>query len=85
MTYRINPYEEAQDQIDALPRAGLLAYADAADVLESVPWNGEPASDDNPDGAVRALAFGPNGEGLVTYLILERDDQVDVISVHWAG
>ncbi|MCU1653981.1 MAG: hypothetical protein JWQ60_5130 [Pseudonocardia sp.] len=51
-------------------------------MLELVPWNGEPINQQNPDGKVRVLPFG--AAGLVTYLILEDQRQVDVLDVIWA-
>ncbi len=47
------------------------------------PWNGDPVHKDNPDGAVRAHAFGR--VGLMTYLILEDQRRVDVLIVQWVG
>ena len=52
-------------------------------VLETVPWNSDPVHKDNPDGAVRAHAFGRGG--LVTYLILEDQRRVDALTVQWVG
>jgi hypothetical protein len=43
---------------------------------------GEPINQQNPDGKVRVLLFG--AAGLVTYLILEDQRQVDVLDVIWA-
>jgi hypothetical protein len=34
---------------------------------------------------VRTLVFGPGGDGLVFYLILEDQRRVDVLEVQWAG
>ncbi len=53
--------------------------------LGLVPWNGNPINEDNPDGEVRTLHFGPGGAGLVTYLIVEHDRQVHILLVQWAG
>jgi hypothetical protein len=58
-------------QIDALPYAALLGYAEALGVMKLALWNGQPLNEANPDGAVRQLIFGPGGYGLVTYLVLE--------------
>ncbi len=72
-------------QIDALPHAALLGFAEALSVMKLVPWNGKPLNDTNPSGALRQLVFGPEGNGLVTYLVLEDQQQVDVLEVQWAG
>jgi hypothetical protein len=53
--------------------------------LEVAPWGGDSLNDDNPDAPVRSLAFGPAHQGLVTYLILERQRRVDVLDVLWLG
>lgn len=73
------------EQIAALPDDALAGYAEALGVLKLIPWNGLPISDANPDAEVRQLVFGPRGEGLVTYLILEDQRRVDALRVHWVG
>lgn len=83
--YQIRTYPEARAEIAALPTAAALGYAEALGLMRLMPWNGHPLNEDNPDGAVRALVFGPEARGMVTYLILDREQQVDVITVHWAG
>ena len=50
-----------------------------------MPWNGQPQHEDNPDGAVRQLVFGPDGAGLVVYLIVDDLQRVDVLKVMWLG
>ena len=52
-------------------------------MLKLIPWNGEPINKHNPTGAVRTLPFG--AVGIVTYLILEDQRRVDVITVVWVG
>jgi len=83
--YRVRTYEEAQATLDALPVEALAGYVGVLDVLELTPWNGDPLSKDNPHGNVRTLVFGPEGEGIVTYLVLEDQQRVDVLQVQWAG
>ena len=53
--------------------------------LELVPWNGKSINEDNPDGEVRQMTFGPHAEGIVTYMILERDREVHVLLIQWVG
>lgn len=79
--YLIVTYDEAADQIDALPVEGLLAYAQLLDVLQLTPWNGPSINSQNPNGAVRLWAFA---RGMVTYLILEDQRRVDIIKVVWS-
>ncbi|MGH3913988.1 MAG: hypothetical protein ACRDTC_11365 [Pseudonocardiaceae bacterium] len=81
--YRVTTYPEALEQIAALPDEALLGYAEVLGVLTLVPWNGAPLNKDYPSGQVRTLPFG--AAGMVTYLILEYDQRVDVITVTWVG
>lgn len=76
--YRILTHDEPRDTIAALPTVAALAYAEALGLLTLPPWRGGPFREDNPDGNIRTLAFGSGG--LITYLILERDREVQ-----WAG
>jgi hypothetical protein len=78
--YRIVTYEEADEQIAVLSIEGLLAYAQLLDVLQLTPWNGPSINSYNPDGAVRQW---PIGRGVVTHLILEDEQRVDIIDVLW--
>ncbi len=60
---------------DALP---CLALAEAMTVLEITPWSGRPYNEDNPDGALRTMAFG--SAGMPTHL----EHRVDLLVVTWA-
>jgi hypothetical protein len=79
--YAIQMSLVAQDQVQALPAAALLSFAEAITVLEIAPWRGRPFNRRNPDGAVRALPFA--GDGLITYLILEDQRIVEILDVQW--
>jgi hypothetical protein len=79
--YTVETDGQVQHQVDALPAEALTAYAELRVVLETVPWSGRPYHRDNPQGAVRARAFGTHG--LVVYLILEDQRRVDVLLVQW--
>ena len=83
--YGVETDEQAQQQVGALPADALNAYAEVRTVLEVNPWGGEPINDRNPDGPVRTLAFGEHHQGMVTYLILDEQRRVDVLSVLWLG
>ena len=50
-----------------------------------MPWNGDPYNRVDSKGAMRQLMFGPHSEGMVTYLILEDQQRVDVLRVLWLG
>ncbi len=75
--------EETEAQIEALPYEALAPVAELLDVLSLTPWNGDPLNDANPDALLRSWAFGR--AGLLTYLILEDQQRVDLIRVVWVG
>ena len=83
MSYSLDIDPLADQQIAALPQAALAALVDALTVVELVPWNGLPVNDSNPDGPVRQLPFG--GLGMITYLVLDDQQRVDLLIVTWAG
>lgn len=73
--YRLRTYEEAMEQIAALPDKALEHYSQVI---------GDPYNMSNPDGAMRQLVFGPGGNGMVTYLVLDDQLRVDVLRVLWS-
>ena len=38
-----------------------------------------------PRRRVRTLTFGPTGQGMITYLILEDQRRVDILDALWLG
>jgi hypothetical protein len=83
--YAVTTDDRSQQQVDALPPEALAAFAEARTMLEVAPWNGEPYHRDKPDSPMRALSFGPNGEGDLVYLILEDQRRVDLLVVLWVS
>lgn len=83
--YRIDTDDQAQHQVDALPHDALAFYAELRTTLEVSPWSGEPVNDQNPDGPVRTMIFGADHQGMATYLILDDQRRVDILSVLWIG
>lgn len=83
--YEVTTDEQSQDQIDALPAEALGLLAEARAMLELAPWNGSPYHERRPDSPMRALTFGPHGEGDIVYLILEDQRRVDLLVVTWLG
>lgn len=81
--YRVTTDQRSQPQIDALPTRGATAFAEVRAMLEVAPWNGLPLRDAAPDAPVRSVVFGPAGEGMVTYLVLDDQRRVDVLDVVW--
>lgn len=79
--YNVDTDPEAQEQINALPREALSAYAEARTFLEVSPWEGRSYNRRNPDAPMRTVTFGT--AGLITYLILDDQRRVDVLRVLW--
>jgi hypothetical protein len=84
VAYQIEVYPDAREQIQAVPAVALPALAEVMAMLELAPWAGDPLHAANPDGAMRAVSFGPAGAGIIVYLILEDQRRVDVARVLWA-
>lgn len=84
MAYRIETDPRVLDQIRALPDDVLPELAAVYDVLELVPWNGAPYNVAKPKSPMRVLSFA-EGRGLVTYLVLDDQERVDVLTVTWLG
>lgn len=83
--YRVITDSAVLDQLAALPTSALPHYAAALVVLELTPANGRPYNADNPDRPMRELVFGVASQGVITYLLLERDREVHVLVVQWVG
>lgn len=82
MAYEIAVYPEADAQRSTLPAEALAVYGQVLDVLQLTPWNGRSVQPANPGGAVRLWAAD---RLLVTYLVLEDRQRVDIIDITWAG
>lgn len=83
VAYELDVDPDARDQIAALPADALTSLAEAMVMLELTPWNGAPLHKGNPGGAVRTLPFGRTG--MITYLILDDLQRVDVLNIVWVG
>lgn len=83
MAYALEVYPDARDQIAALPAEALSILAEAMAMLELTPWSGDSLNKNNPNGAVRTLPFGRFG--LITYLIVEDLQRVDLLGIVWPG
>ncbi len=81
--YEVTTDEQSQQQINALPADALAPFAEARAALELAPWNGALYHKHQPDSPMRALTFGPHGEGDIVYLILEDQRRVDILVVLW--
>jgi plasmid stabilization system protein ParE len=82
MAYILDIDPAARAQIQAMPQAAIKALAQAFEVLALVPERGEPINAGNPSGGVYQMTFG-DGCGLITYLLLDDQNRVDVLVVTW--
>lgn len=83
--YTVDTDGLAQQHVNVLPPEALAAFAELRGRLGAAPWSGQPYHQNKPQSAMRARAFGAHGEGLVTYLILDDQRRVDVLTVQWVG
>jgi len=81
--YWFDVLPEVRDQVAALPAHALPSCAELVAFLELTPWAGAPYRRDNPEGAMRHIPFGRNGEGLALYLVLEPQRRVVMLSITW--
>jgi hypothetical protein len=83
--YRWELEDLAEHQIaDLPPRAvqALTALLDAAVIVDPAEYQHPPGEPPRP---LRSLHFGPDAEGLVTFLVYEPDQLVLVTRVQWLG
>ena len=64
-------------------RASLAASMDAVVIVDPVQY--QRRRDERDDASLRLLHFGPDGGGLVTFLVYPPDDLVLVVKVQWLG
>jgi hypothetical protein len=64
-------------------RASLAAFMDAVVIVDPVQY--QRRRDERDDASLRSLHFGPDGGGLVTFLVYPPDDLVLVVKVQWLG
>ena len=81
--YSYDAVPDAAAQIDGLPVSALPVFAELMAFLELTPWAGAPYRADKPDGTMRTMPFGKGAEGMATYVILEEQRRVVMVSVTW--
>lgn len=84
MTYKVVLIPLAEDVVATLPRDGLMAYLGAHIAIAVDPRGGRPVGDD-PDGPMRQRTFGEDSQGMVVYVVLDREEHALVVRVMWAG
>ena len=78
----------AQQEFADLPpaaRASLVALGDAAVIVDPVQYQRRRDERDDVSMLLRSLYFGPDGGGLVTFLVYPPDDLVLVVKIQWLG
>lgn len=84
--YVVRSSDEVDEQIAQLPHDGAARFAELRAALELDPWSGDPYVRANPDSPMRTRTFATgSGDGLVVYLVLERDRLVDLLQIVWFG
>ena len=81
--YRIVPDVAVSEQMAALPAKALAGYAEVLEVLQLMPWNGQPQHPANPGAPVRRWAFG-HRPGRAGRLVLE-EQEVHLLLAQWWG
>ena len=78
----------AQQEFADLPpatRASLAAFMDAVVIVDPVQYQRRGDERDDVSMPLRSLHFGPDGGGLVTFLVYPPDDLVLVVKIQWLG
>jgi hypothetical protein len=85
--YDVNADDVIEIVEQLLPPAALLAFARFQTALETSPWSVAPSINPAQENApVRLhLLRSDGGSALVTYLIREREQLVDLLQIQWLG
>ena len=78
----------AQQEFAGLPpaaRVSLAAFMDAVVIVDPVQYQRRSDERDDVFMPLRSLHFGPEGGGLVTFLVYPPDDLVLVVKIQWLG
>jgi hypothetical protein len=81
--YSYEQTPEVRQALDALPADLLVHFSELITFLELTPWAGPAYQEGNPGGNLRKMVFGPNREAMATYLVLEEQRRVIVVSLIW--
>jgi hypothetical protein len=86
--YRRELDGRAQQEFADLPptaRASLAAFMDAVVIVDPVQYQRRRDEREDVSMPLRALHVGPDGGGLVTFLVYPPDDLVLVVRIQWVG
>ena len=78
----------AQQEFADLPAAArefLAAFMDAVVIVDPVRYQRRSDERDDVSMPLRSLHFGPDGGGLVTFLVYPPDDLVLPVKIQWLG
>ena len=81
-------HRRAADDRAGLPRAARVspaAFMDAVVIVDPVQYQRRPDERDEASMPLRSLHFGPDGGGMVTFLVYPPDDLVLVVKIRWLG
>ncbi|GAA1007265.1 hypothetical protein Aple_017690 [Acrocarpospora pleiomorpha] len=67
------------------PTASDLRRLEVLAVLGVAPRSGKSLNKNNPNANILTLAFGPEKQGMVTYMVLEDRRHVEILKVMWLG
>ena len=84
MSYVVRPHpSDVAQQIDALPTTARGDFERTLAEIAAAPWAAPALRHDNPDAEVRVEGFGPDVDGMIVYLILERERAIQVELIIW--
>ena len=66
-------------------RVSLAAFMDAVVIVDPVQYQRRRDERDDVSMPLRSLHFGPDGGGMVTFLVYPPDDLVLVLKIQWLG
>ena len=66
-------------------RASVAAFMDAVVIVDPVEYQRRRDEREDVSMPLRSLHFGPEGGGLVTFLVYPPDDLVLVVKIQWLG
>ena len=79
----MGPADQEFADLNLAVQALLAAFMDAVVIGDPVQY--QRRRDERDDASLRLLHFGPDGGGLVTFLVYPPDDLVLVVKVQWLG
>ena len=79
------PAQQEFADLPAVARASLAAFTDAVVIVDPVHYQRRRDERDDVSMPLRSLHFGPDGGGLVRFLVYPPDDLVLVVKIQWLG